>query len=223
MANPDIVLLSPEPHPRDASLAIDPTAARPGDVRGEQTQGVRLPADSGGSCTDQEHAEDEHLTAINDWLTRVCPVAGKPEKGTSETVTEASSSEILSPTGSVPLAYDLEDPNDQPPPVRHRSCAKETADSIRAMRDVAASNTHQSIARHSCQSLLQSARRYLWLAISAVLASFALQNGSIAAPKTTFVLALIALLGGVRWTVLYFSATKELSAQHSTAFVPQDE
>lgn len=171
---------------------------------------------------DEDHAEEEHSAAIDEWLARTCPVAKEPDKGTSEAEEETSSGELLSEANPALASEDV-CPDDPPSSSKPRPCATETADSIRAMRNVAVSSAHQAITLHSCQRLLHSAYRKLGLALLAVVASFLLQIGLTGAPKIALALCLVALMLGLRWTLQYLSITKELSGQYAAAFGAQEQ
>ena len=136
------------------SLSLQKKKARSnGDALGGQTQVVCPPSDSSGFRGEDEDAEDETRTAISDWLTRVCPTAGKREKRTSEAVAEGASGEIRSEADSVRPLPAVEYPEDRALPVRRQTYARETDDKVRAMRDGATSDARRSLDRQSCQNL----------------------------------------------------------------------
>lgn len=107
--------------------------------------------------------------------------------------------------------------------IRPRSRGTETSELIAAIREVSTSSATQALGLHALKNLLNRAQRNLCLALFAFGASYALQL--LAAPRASagLMLALVAWIGGVYWTVDYFVTTRKLTKEHRASFAAAED
>jgi hypothetical protein len=225
-AGAGVALPSAEPDGDRSSPAVDSTMSRLDDPRGGHHPSGTAPgfSDGDGLCAEEE--DREGTAAVDEWLKRVCLTSDTGVQGPLETAAEADSSEILSQPeeasveedASVEDASDVEREGGEEETPKSPARARETVESIRAMREVAVICAQRAISLHSCQRLLRSSRWSLCLAVLAALVSFALQTGSADISTIRFALACIAFALGAGWTIQYLATTRNLSKQYRSAF-----
>jgi hypothetical protein len=185
-----------------------------GDAGCRQSESLALYSDEDAAGEHGSESEEDHEEAIKAWLERAClPTTGV--QYASAELEEASAGEP-SPAEETEEPVEPEQPDD-PDEYAPRTVAKETVDSIKAMRDLAITNARQAVGRYSCQQLIESARLKLWFSAIALLASVVLQMLSGGASLTTLALAFLALICAARWALQYLSVTNKVSTEYASA------
>jgi hypothetical protein len=214
----DVLFPSPEQDLFDSDFSsVPPPDARDANCRQSDSLALYSDEDAGKRGP---HSEEEHEEAIKAWLERAC-IPTMAVQYASSAIPEAPASKP-SPAEAVEDTIEPERPNDQGE-YSPRTVARETADSIKAMRDLAISNARQAVGRYSCEQLIESARLKLWFAAIAILASFVLQVLSGATSLTTLALAVVALVCAARWAFQYLALTKNVSAEYASACGTQQD